>query len=101
MDGYPMLVADVLVNDASGHKIISFIDGSAGYNQIFMAEDDILKTVFRCSGHIGLYEWVIMTFGLKNACVIYQRAMNYNFHILIGKIVEIYIDDVVIKSKGL
>jgi hypothetical protein len=39
-----------------------------------------------------------MTFGLKNAGATYQRAMNYIFHELIGKIVEIYIDDVVIKS---
>jgi hypothetical protein len=39
-----------------------------------------------------------MTFGLKNASATYQRAMNYIFHELIGKIVEIYIDDVVIKS---
>jgi len=41
-----------------------------------------------------------MTFGLKNAGATYQRAMNYIFHDLIGKIVEIYIDDVVVKSKG-
>jgi hypothetical protein len=36
----------------------------------------------------------------KNACATYQRAMNYIFHELIGKIVKIYIDDVVVKSKG-
>jgi hypothetical protein len=65
-----------------------------------MAEDDILKTVFRCPGHVGLYEWIFMTFSLKNAGATYQRAMNYIFHDLIGKIVEIYIDDVVVKSKG-
>ena len=41
-----------------------------------------------------------MTFRLKNASATYQRAMNYIFHELIGKIVEIYIDDVVVKSKG-
>ena len=41
-----------------------------------------------------------MTFGLKNTGATYQRAMNYIFHELIGKIVEIYIDDVVVKSKG-
>jgi hypothetical protein len=99
MDGYPMPVADVLLDAASRHKVISFMDGNAGYNQIFMAEEDILKTAFRCPGHVGLYEWVVMTFGLKNAGATYQRAMNYIFHGLIGKIVEIYIDDVVVKSK--
>ena len=41
-----------------------------------------------------------MTFGLKNAGATYQRAINYIFHKLTGKIVEIYIDDVVVKSKG-
>jgi hypothetical protein len=65
-----------------------------------MAKDDIPKTTFRCPRAIGLHEWVVMTFGLKNAGVTYQRAMNYIFHRLIGKIVEIYIDDVVVKSKG-
>src|SRR6185503_6938167 len=42
----------------------------------------------------------VMTFGLKNAGATYQRAMNYIFHELISKIMEIYIDDVVVKSKG-
>ena len=65
-----------------------------------MAEEDIHKTTFRCPGHLGLFKWVVMTFGLKNASATYQRAMNYIFHELIGKIVEIYIDDVVVKSKG-
>jgi hypothetical protein len=63
-----------------------------------MAIEDISKTTFRCPGHICLFEWIVMTFGLKNASATYQRAMNYIFHELIGKIVEIYIDDVVIKS---
>ena len=50
--------------------------------------------------HLGLLEWVVMTFGLMNVGATYQRSMNYIFHELIGKIVEIYIDDVVVKSKG-
>jgi hypothetical protein len=90
MNGYPMPVADLLVNAATGHKVISFMDG--------MAIEDISKTAFRCPGHIGLFEWIVMTFGLKNAGATFQRAMSYIFHELIGKIVEIYIDDVVIKS---
>jgi hypothetical protein len=95
MDGYPMHVADLLVDASVGHKVISFMDGNTGYNQIFMAIEDISKTTFRC-----LFEWIVMTFGLKNAGATYQRAMNYIFHELIGKIVEIYIDDVVIKYLG-
>ena len=58
------------------------------------------KIAFRCPGAIGLFEWVVMTFGLKNASATHQRAMNYIFHKLISRIAEIYIDDVMVKSKG-
>nr|ABB47187.2 retrotransposon protein, putative, unclassified [Oryza sativa Japonica Group] len=80
-------------------RMASFMDGNARYNQIFMAEEDIHKTAFRCPGAIGLFEWVVMTFGLKSAGATYQRAMNYIYHDLIGWLVEVYIDDVVVKSK--
>ena len=93
-----MPLADMLIHTSSGHRILSFMDGNARYNQIFMAEEDIHKTAFRCPGALGLYEWVVMTFGLKNAGATYQRAMNI-FHDLIGLLVEIYIDDVIVKSK--
>jgi hypothetical protein len=43
MDEYPMLVADLLVDAAVGHKVISFMDGNAGYNKIFMAIEDIYQ----------------------------------------------------------
>jgi hypothetical protein len=73
------------------------MDGNAGHNQIFMAPEDINKTAFKVPGAVGLFEYVVMTFGLKNAGATYQRAMNYIFHDLIGMLVEIYIDDVVVK----
>jgi hypothetical protein len=44
MDAYPVPVADLLVYVAAGHKVISFMDGNAGYNQIFMAVGDVAKT---------------------------------------------------------
>jgi hypothetical protein len=56
MDGYSMHVAELLVDAAVGHKVISFMDSNVGYNQIFMSIDDISKTAFRCPGHIGLFE---------------------------------------------
>ena len=71
-----MPVVDMLVDAAAGHKVISFMDGNAGYNQIFMDEEDVYKTAFRCPGHVGLFRWIVMTFGLKNAGATYQRAMN-------------------------
>jgi hypothetical protein len=93
-----MPVAKTLINAATGNKILSFMDGNAGYNQIFMALEDIHKTAFWVPGAVGLFEYVVMTFGLKNASTTYQRAMNYIYHDLISKLVEIYIDDVVVKS---
>ena len=71
MDGYPMPIANMLVDATTRHKVISFMDGNAGYNQNFMAEEDIAKTIFRCPGAISLFEWVVMTFGLKNVDATY------------------------------
>jgi hypothetical protein len=96
-DEYPMPVADLLIHSASGNKMISFLDGNVGYNQIFMVKEDVSKTVFRYPGFIGLFEWVVMTFGLKNAGATYQRAMNLIFHDLLGFLMEVYIDNVVVK----
>jgi hypothetical protein len=66
-----------------------------------MAEEDISKTSFICLRFVGLFEWVVMNFGLKNAGATYQRAMNLIFHDLLGIIVEVYIDNIVVKSASL
>jgi hypothetical protein len=100
-DEYPMPVADLLVNSTLGNTVISFLDSNAGYNQIFMAKQDVSKTAFRYPRFVGLFEWVIMTFGLKNAGATYQIAMNLIFHDLLGVLMEVYFDDVVVKSVGL
>jgi hypothetical protein len=99
-DEYPMPIADFLIKAASKHRILSFLDGNAGYNQIFMDDEDISKTAFICPGFVGLFEWVVMTFGLKNVGATYQRAMHLIFHDLLGTIVEVYIDDIIVKSAG-
>jgi hypothetical protein len=95
-----MPVAETLINAAAGHKNLSFMDGNADYNQIFMAPEDVNKTAFKVPRAVGLFVYVVMTFGLKNAGATYQRAMNYIFRNLIDKLVEIYIDDVVVKSAS-
>jgi hypothetical protein len=100
-DEYLMPVVETLINAVVSNKILSFMDGNADYNQIFMAREDIHKTAFRVPGAVGLFEYVVMTFGLKNASATYQRAMNYIYHDLIDKLVEIYIDDVVVKSTSI
>ncbi|XP_058217452.1 uncharacterized protein LOC131328531 [Rhododendron vialii] len=99
-DEYPMPVADLLVDGASGHRVLSFMDGHSGYNQIFIDEVDTAKTAFRCPGALGTFEWVVMPFGLKNARASFQRGMNAIFHDFIGRFMEIYIDDIVVKSQS-
>ncbi|KAM1453263.1 hypothetical protein ACFXTO_002896 [Malus domestica] len=75
------------------------MDENAEYNQIKMAQKDIHKTAFRCLGHVRAYEYLVMSFELKNAGTTYQRAMNAIFHDLIGYNMEVYIDDIMVKSK--
>jgi hypothetical protein len=83
-DEYTMPIADMLINNASGHRVISFLDDNAGSNQIFMAKEDMPKTTFCCPIFISLFEWVVMTFGLKNAGATYQRGINLIFHNSLG-----------------
>jgi hypothetical protein len=91
----------MIIDNASGHRVVSFLDGNASYNQIYMPEENMSKTTFHCPDFIGLIEWVVVTFGLKNAGAIYQRAMNLIFHDLLGIILEVYIDDVIVKSDSM
>jgi hypothetical protein len=93
-----MPMADLLIYSALGNKVISFLDDNAGYNQIFMAKEDVSKTAFRCPRFVGLFEWVVMTFGLKNVSAMYQEAMNLIFDDLLRILMEIYIDGMVVKS---
>jgi hypothetical protein len=89
-DEYPMSIVDLLIDSVLGNKVISFLDGNAGYNQIFMAKEDVNKTAFRCPGFVGLFEWVVVTFGLKNTGVTYQRSMNLIFYDLLRVLMEVY-----------
>jgi hypothetical protein len=84
----------------SGNKVINFLDGNTGHNQIFMVKEDVSKTVFHCPGFVGLFKWVVMTFGLKNSGATYQRAMILIFHDLLRVLMEVYINNVVVKSVG-
>ncbi|KAK2967993.1 hypothetical protein RJ640_009202 [Escallonia rubra] len=59
-DQYAMHIVDMLVDSASKHTIMSFMVGNAGYNQIFIKDEDVHKTTFRCPGAIGTFEWLVM-----------------------------------------
>ena len=65
----------------------------------FNSIEDIAKIAFRCSGSIETFEWLVMPVSLKNACAAYQRVMNAIFHDMLGHHMEVYIDDIVVKSR--
>ena len=77
--------------------MLSFIDGFSGYKQIRLAEEDQDKTSFTTPW--GTYCYVVMPFGLKNAGATYQRAMMVIFHDMIHIDMEVYVDDILVKSR--
>ena len=77
--------------------MLSFMDGFLGYNHIKMALEDMEKTSFITPWEMYCYK--VMPFGLKNVSAIYQRAATILLHDLIHKEVEVYVDDMILKSK--
>ena len=73
------------------------MDVFLGYNQIVMNEEDQEKTSFITSKRLFYYR--VVPFGLKNAGATYQRLMNKMFHNQIRRNVEVYIDDMLVKTK--
>ena len=96
-DSYPLPRVDVLVNSTARHQLLSFMDAFSGYNQIRMHEDDQEKTSFVTSQ--GLFCYRVMPFGLKNAGATYQRLMNKMFASQIERNVQVYVDDMLVKSR--
>ena len=96
-DSFPLPRIDQIVDATTGHEVLSLLDAFSGYHQIPMAPEDEEKTTF-ITPH-GLYCYKVMSFGLKNAGATYQRLMTKIFKPLIGDIIEVYIDDVVVKNK--
>ena len=96
-DPLPMPRIDQLVNATVGHPRISFLDAFQGYHQIPLALNDQEKTAFVTP--VGNYHYKVMPFGLKNARSTYQRMMTKMFEPQLSKNVEVYIDDMVVKSK--
>ncbi|XP_017411652.2 uncharacterized protein LOC108323671 [Vigna angularis] len=97
-DSYPLPSIDRLVDGASGHVMLSFLDAYSGYNQIPMYEPDQSKTAFITERANYCYE--VMPFGLKNAGATYQRLMDKVFHHQIGRCMDVYVDDMVIRSNS-
>jgi hypothetical protein len=95
-DSFPFPRIDQLVDSASGLERLSFLDAFQGYHQIPMVVSDKEKTAFITPQ--GAYCYKVMPFGLKNARATYERMVTTMFEHLIGKTVEAYIDDMLIKS---
>ena len=88
---------DMLVNSTVGHSMLSFMDGFSRYNQILMAPEDMEKTSFITKW--GTYRYRVMPFGLKNAGATYQRAATTIFHDMMHRDVEVYVNDMIVKSR--
>ena len=95
-DNYPLPRIDTLVDSTARHELLSFMDAFSGYNQIKMNEDDQERNSFVTSQ--GLFCYKVMPFGLKNAGVTYQRLMNKIFTHQIGRNIQVYVDDLLVKS---
>ena len=95
-DSYSLPRINTLVDSTARHKLLSFIDAFSGYNQIKMSEEDQERTSFVTNQ--GLFCYKMMSFGLKNAGATYQRLMNKMFTHQIGRNVQVYVDDMLVKS---
>ncbi|KAL0447287.1 UNVERIFIED_CONTAM: Transposon Tf2-12 polyprotein [Sesamum latifolium] len=95
-DPYPLPQIDLLVDSTTGYELFSMMDANQGYHQIFMAEEDRIKTSFITDR--GIYCYNVMPFGLKNAGATYQRLVNKMFKDQIGSTMEVYVDDMLVKS---
>ncbi|CAL0318658.1 unnamed protein product [Lupinus luteus] len=96
-DDFSVPHIDVLVDSTADHALFSFMDGYSGYHHIKMAPEDINKTMFITLW--GTFCYQVMPFGLKNVMATYQRAMVTLFHDMMHKEIEIYVDDIICKSK--
>ena len=96
-DDFPLPYIDMIIDNATSSAMYSFMDGFSGYSQIMMVVMDKIKTAFITEW--GTYCYKVMPFGLKNAGATYQRAVTALFHDMMHKEVEVYVDDMMVKSE--
>ena len=96
-DSFPLPHIDQILDASTGHGMLSFLDAFSGYHQIPMHPPDAEKTSF-ITPH-RLYCYNVMSFGLKNARATYQRLVTKMFRPLLDNTMEVYVDDMLVKSK--
>ena len=96
-DSFLLLIIDRLIDAFTGHKILNFMDVFSGYNQISLNLPDQEKMTFNANE--GLYCYRAIPFELKNTRATYQRLVNKVFTYKIGRTIEVYVDDMMVKNS--
>lgn len=96
-DDFPLPHIGMLVDSTAKFKVSSFMDGFSKYNQIRMAPEDREKKEFITPW--GTFCYIVMSFGLRNVDATYQREMKTLFHDMMRKEIEVYVDDMIAKSR--
>jgi hypothetical protein len=94
---YPLPHIDILFDQLAGARVFSKIDLRSDYNQIKICAKDIPKTAF--TTRYGLYEYIVISFGLMNASAHFIYFMNSVFMPELDKFIMVFIDDILVYSK--
>jgi hypothetical protein len=97
-DPFPLSQIDQIVDSTSGCDLLCFLDVYSGFYQIPMSREDKKNTAFITVD--GLFCYVSMPYGLKIALPTFVRAMHKTFSDLIRDLVEVYVDDIIVKVKS-